>query len=50
MEKLKAMEKASEITEDDLKVGEKELQSITDDYTQKIDDIAKAKEEEIMEI
>lgn len=50
MEKLKAMEKASEITEDDLKAGEKELQSITDDYTQKIDDIAKAKEEEIMEI
>lgn len=50
MEKLKVMEKASEITEDELKTGEKELQSITDEFTKKIDEIAKAKEEEIMEI
>ncbi|HZK21062.1 MAG TPA: ribosome recycling factor [Oscillospiraceae bacterium] len=50
MERLKAMEKASEITEDDLKVGEKELQNITDDYIKKIDDIAKTKELEVMEI
>ncbi len=50
MEKLKAMKKSSDITEDDLKDGEKELQEITDDYIKKIDGIAKIKETEIMEI
>lgn len=50
MEKLKSMKKSSEITEDDQKNGEKELQDITDEYTKKIDDIAKEKESEIMEI
>lgn len=50
IEKLKSMKKSSDITEDDLKEGEKELQDITDDYIKKIDGIAKAKEAEIMEI
>lgn len=50
IEKLKKMEKASEITEDDLKDGEKELQDITDDYIKDIDGLAAAKEKEIMEI
>ena len=50
IEKLKAMKKSSEITEDDLKDGETELQKITDKFTKEIDSIAQAKEKEIMEI
>lgn len=50
MEKLKKMEKASEITEDDYIVGEKEIQEITDSFTQEIDTTAAEKEKEIMEI
>ena len=50
MEKLKVMKKNSDITEDDLKQGETELQKITDNYIKKIDEISKAKENEIMEI
>ncbi|NLX92877.1 MAG: ribosome recycling factor [Clostridiales bacterium] len=50
MEKFKKMEKASEITEDDYKVGEKELQEITDSFTKEIDVVAAEKETEIMEI
>ena len=50
IEKLKAMKKASEITEDDLKDGENEVQKITDDFIKQIDKIAAAKEEEIMAI
>lgn len=50
LEKLKAMKKASEITEDDLKDGEKEIQKITDGFIKEIDDISAAKQKEIMEI
>ena len=50
MEKLKVMKKNSDITEDDLKQGETELQKITDNYIKKIDEISKDKENEIMEI
>ncbi len=50
LEKLKAMKKASEITEDDLKDGEKEIQKITDNYIKDIDSISDAKQKEIMEI
>ena len=50
IEKLKKMEKAAEITEDDLKDGEKELQEITDSFIVDIDKIAVSKEKEIMEI
>lgn len=50
IEKLKKMEKASEITEDDLKVGEKEFQEMTDKFTKEIDTVAAAKETEVMEI
>lgn len=50
IEKLKAMKKSSEITEDDLKDGEKEIQKITDGFISEIDEIAKAKDKEIMEI
>ncbi len=50
MDKLKKMQKASEITEDDLKNGEEEVQKITDNHIKEIDKIASAKEKEVMEI
>ena len=50
VDKFKAMKKASEITEDDLKDGENELQKITDGFVKNIDAAAAAKEAEIMEI
>ena len=50
LEVYKAMKKKSEITEDDLKVCEKDIQDATDKYCKDIDDIAKKKEAEIMEI
>jgi len=50
MEKLKKLQKASEITEDDLKVDEKELQDMTDKFVKEIDKLAAAKDKEIMAI
>lgn len=50
IEKLKTMKKNSEITEDDLKFGEGEVQKITDDFIKQVDAVASAKEAEIMEI
>lgn len=50
IDKLKKMQKASEITEDDLKNGENELQKITDEFVKKVDELAAAKEKEVMEI
>ncbi len=50
MEKLKKAEKASEITEDELRKGETQLQKIVDAMTKKADDTAKAKEKEIMSV
>ncbi len=50
LEKFKAMKKNSEITEDDLKNCEKQVQDLTDQFCKKIDEISKAKEKEIMEL
>ena len=50
IEKLKAKKKNSEITEDDLKDGEKKLQGYTDKYVKKIEDITAVKEKEILEM
>lgn len=50
IEKIKSMKKNSEITEDDQKNGEEEIQKITDDFVKRIDEIAAAKTKEIMEI
>ena len=50
LDKYKAMKKASEITEDDLKQYEKDIQDLTDKYVKEIDKMAAAKEKEIMEI
>ena len=50
IDKVKKMEKASEITEDDLKNAEKKLQDITDKYIRDIEKLADEKEKDIMEI
>lgn len=50
IDKLKKMQKDSEITEDDLKQGEKKIQDITDKFIKDIDSVAAAKEKEVMEI
>ncbi len=44
MESFKKKEKASEITEDDLKQAEKDLQKLTDDSSKKIDELLARKE------
>lgn len=50
MDKFKKMEKDSEITEDDRKSCEKDLQNLTDSFVKKVDDATAEKEKEIMEI
>lgn len=49
-EKLKALKKDSKITEDDLKAGEDKSQKLTDKYCKLVEELAKEKEKEIMEI
>ena len=50
IEKYKAQKKESVITEDDLKDSEKDMQTLTDKFCKQIDDLAAAKQKEIMEI
>ena len=50
MDKLKAMKKSSEITEDDQKHGEKKIQDITDRHIKNIDSLTEKKQKQIMEI
>ena len=50
VEKLKKMKKNGDLTEDDLKEGEKKIQKSTDNFIKEIDKIADKKKKEIMEI
>ena len=50
IDKFKAMKKASEITEDDQKELETEIQKLTDRFGKEIDKLCEAKNKEIMEI
>ena len=50
IDKIKAMKKNSEITEDDQKNAETKIQKITDEFIKDIDTVADKKEKEIMEI
>ena len=50
IEKLKAMKKKSEITEDDLKNAEKKMQKLTDNFTKKVDETSAAKQKELLEL
>lgn len=50
MDYLKAAKKKSEITEDEQKKGEKDLQDLTDKYIKKVDDACAVKEKELLEL
>lgn len=50
MEVFKKQEKASEITEDELKQAEKDLQKLTDDSCKQIDEHLAKKEKELMSV
>ena len=50
MDKVKAMKNKGELTEDDVKDLEKEVQKLTDDYCKKIDTLTAAKEKELMSV
>ena len=50
MDKLKALQKKSEITEDDCKDFEKELQDMTDKRCKELDELAAKKEKELMAV
>ena len=50
IDRIKKMEKNKELTEDERKQAEDEMQKITDKYIDEIDSITGKKEEELMEI
>jgi ribosome recycling factor len=50
LDDFRKMEKNNEITEDDLKNAEKDIQKLTDQYIEKVDKIVDAKIDEIMEV
>jgi ribosome recycling factor len=49
-EEFKRLHKEHQMTEDDLRKAEAEVQKMTDQYVQKVDQVLKKKEEEILEI
>jgi ribosome recycling factor len=50
VESFKKSEKAKEITEDELKTAEKDIQKFTDEYIVKVDKTVEIKMQEIMEV
>ena len=50
MDTFKVQKKNSEITEDDLKIYEKDIQELTDKYCKDIDKIVSDKEKEVIEV
>ena len=50
VDKLKAQKKANELSEDDLKDAEKDVQELTDKYVKLIDKAVKEKEQEVMSL
>ncbi len=50
MDAFKKQQKKSEITEDEQKKAEKDMQEMTDKYVKKIDEMCAKKEKELMEI
>lgn len=50
MDEAKTMQKNSEITEDELKLAEEQIQKLTDKYVGEIDSVLEKKENEIMSI
>lgn len=49
-DKIKKMQKASEITEDEQKQAEEQMQKITDRYIEEIDSLLDQKEKELLEV
>lgn len=49
-EAAKKLEKDGEISEDELRRGQDEIQKLTDRYIEKIDELLKVKEKEILEV
>ncbi len=50
LDKLKALKKNNQITEDDESNGEKKIQNLTDKFCKEVDTLSVAKEKEIMEL
>ena len=50
IENFKKQQKASEITEDELKIAEKDLQKLTDDSCKELDRLLEVKEKELMSV
>ena len=50
MDNFKKQQKASEITEDELKIVEKDMQKLTDDSCKELDKILENKEKELMSV
>ena len=50
LDKLKALKKSGDITEDDVTDGEKRIQNLTDKFCKDVDSLSADKEKEIMEI
>lgn len=50
LDEYREMEKNSEITEDDMKIVEKDIQDLTDEHTKLIDEVVEEKEKEVTEI
>jgi ribosome recycling factor len=49
-EELKKLQKDAKLTEDELRKSETDIQKLTDQYVQKVDDAIKKKEQEILEV
>ena len=50
MDKFKKMQKDGEITEDDLKQAEKDIQKLTDEMIKTVDELYSVKEKELMDV
>lgn len=50
MEQMKALKKDGDLTEDDLKTAEKDIQNMTDKYIAEIDKVVELKDAEILEV
>lgn len=50
MDDFKAQKKNSEITEDDVKIAEKDMQKLTDEFIKKVDEVVADKEKELYAI
>jgi len=50
IEVYKAQKKKAEITEDDLKIAEEDIQKLTDQYCKDIDQVCAKKEKELLEV